>query len=209
MTEKLIAVVEELKKSEVRETVDSRMRQFEELGGKDSNEIFKELCFCFLTANYSAEGGMRIQKEIGQGFLTMEEEALAKKLEELGHRYPNVRASYITNSRNLKDNLKEILESRGDEKQMREWIVKNVKGIGMKEASHFLRNIGYKNVAIIDFHIIDLLVKHGIIERPKTLTPKKYLETEETLKELAEKTNLTLGELDFYLWYQETGKILK
>ena len=209
MTEKLIAVVEELKKSEVRETVDSRMRQFEELGGKDSNEIFKELCFCFLTANYSAEGGMRIQKEIGQGFLTMEEEALAKKLEELGHRYPNARASYITNSRNLKDNLKEILESQGDEKQMREWIVKNVKGIGMKEASHFLRNIGYKNVAIIDFHIIDLLVKHGIIERPKTLTPKKYLETEETLKELAEKTNLTLGELDFYLWYQETGKILK
>ena len=207
--EKLIALVENLKNSPIKKVIDSRMKQFKELGEKNSNETFKELCFCFLTANYSAEGGIRIQKEIGSGFLILEEKILAGKLEELGHRYPNARASYIINSRNLKDNIKEILQSKENEKQMREWIVKNIKGIGMKEASHFLRNIGYKNVAIIDFHIVDLLVKHRIIERPKTITPKRYLEIEETLKKLAEKTGLTLGELDFYLWYQETGKILK
>jgi len=72
-----------------------------------------------------------------------------------------------------------------------------------------LRNIGYKNLSIIDFHIVDLLVKNGIIEKPKTLIPKKYLEIEEILKQLAQRTNTNLGELDLYLWYEETGKVLK
>lgn len=79
----------------------------------------------------------------------------------------------------------------------------------MKEASHFLRNIGYSNYAIIDFHIIDLLEREGIIKRPKTLTPAKYIEIENKLKEIGKKTELTQAELDLYLWYMETGKILK
>jgi len=88
-------------------------------------------------------------------------------------------------------------------------LVENIKGIGFKEASHFLRNIGHKNVAIIDFHIVDLLVKNRIIEKPKTITPKKYSEIEEILKQLTKETNTNLGELDLYLWYEETGKVLK
>lgn len=79
----------------------------------------------------------------------------------------------------------------------------------MKEASHFLRNIGYKNLAIIDFHILDLLEEYKLIEKPKTLSPKNYIEIENVLRELAQKTNTKLGELDLYLWYKETGKILK
>ncbi|MFX1600424.1 MAG: N-glycosylase, partial [Promethearchaeota archaeon] len=81
--------------------------------------------------------------------------------------------------------------------------------IGYKEASHFLRNIGYSNYAIIDFHIIDLLVQYNLIEKPKTLTKTKYLKIEQVLKGIANKLNLNLAELDLYLWYLETGKILK
>jgi len=72
-----------------------------------------------------------------------------------------------------------------------------------------LRNIGYEEFAIIDFHIVDLLVREGLIERPKTLTPKKYIEIEHILFRIARKANLNLGELDMYLWYLETNKILK
>ena len=79
----------------------------------------------------------------------------------------------------------------------------------MKESSHFLRNIGFFDVAIIDFHIVDLLVKIGLIQKPKSLTKAKYLEIEAILKELSEKVSLTLGELDLFLWYLETGKVLK
>lgn len=207
----LTKIIENLKKSEIKETIDKRMKEFEELGSKNSNEHFKELCFCFMTANFSAHGGIKIQNEVNDGFLHLSEEELAKKLTELGHRFPNARAKYVIGAREHKDSIKETLQNLENELKMREWIVENIKGIGMKESSHFLRNVGYKNLAIIDFHIIDLLAKHNLIEKPKnkSLTPKKYIEIENVLREISRLTNLNLGELDLYLWYEETGKILK
>lgn len=84
-----------------------------------------------------------------------------------------------------------------------------MKGLGYKESSHFLRNVGCDDVAIIDFHIIDLLVANRLIKKPKALNPKRYLAIEKKLKQLAGRSGLSLGELDLYLWYMETGKILK
>lgn len=209
--EELIQTIENLKKSEIKKIIDSRMEEFEELGKKSSNEIFKELCFCLMTANFSASGGIKIQNAVGDGFLTLSEENLAKKLSELGHRFPNTRAKYIVEARRHKDNLKKTLERFDDDFKKREWVVQNIKGLGMKEASHFLRNIGYKDLAIIDFHIVDLLARCDLIEAPKSksLTPKKYIEIENMIRNIAEKTKLSLGGLDLYLWYEETGKILK
>lgn len=189
---KLLEQIKNLKKSKVKKTIDSRIKEF-----KENKKIFEELCFCILTAGFNAERSIRMQKEINKGFLTLPQKELAGKLKELGHRFPNARAGYIAEARKCK-----IIKDR-------QWLVKNIKGIGYKEASHFLRNIGYQNFAIIDFHIIDLLVKYNIIQKPKTLTKKKYIEIENILKTIAEKTNLTLAELDLYLWYMETGKVLK
>jgi N-glycosylase/DNA lyase len=206
---RLLESIESLKDSEVRILVDARLREFKEIGNGSSNEIFKELCFCILTANFNAEKCMKVQMEIGDKFLTLPESPLAKKLRELGHRYPNTRARYIVDARKYKNSLKGILKTFNDENELREWLVKNVKGIGYKEASHFLRNIGYANFAIIDFHIIDVLTNHKIIEKPKALTKRKYLEIEDLLRKIARRLNLNLAELDLYLWYMETGKILK
>ncbi len=191
-----------------RDLVKERLDEFKSIGEGGNEEIFKELCFCILTANFSAERCIRIQKEIGDEFLEKPEETLAEKLRRLGHRYPEKRAKYIVEARRYKDSLKEILSSKKKD-EVREWLVKNIKGIGYKEASHFLRNIGIFDFAIIDFHIIDLLQKKGLIERPKTITKKRYLQIEGLLKEVAEKLGISLGELDLYLWYIETGKILK
>jgi len=138
----------------------------------------------------------------------MTEKQIAKKLKEFGYRFPNTRAKYIVEARKRKNFIREILNQR-NEQEIREWLVKNIKGIGYKEASHFLRNIGFENIAIIDFHIINLLAKFGLIKKPKTLGKKKYLEIEKLLKRVAEKLNINLAQLDLYLWYIETGKILK
>jgi N-glycosylase/DNA lyase len=192
---------------ELRMLIDQRMSEFSELGKKDEKELFKELCFCLLTANYSAEGGMRIEEAVGDGFLTLPEEELAAKLKELGHRFPEARAGYIVGARKHIDSLGGLLGRRGADARL--WLVGNVKGLGMKEASHFLRNVGFTDVAIIDFHIVDILVKSGLIERPKTLTPNRYLEIEGILQKLAGRLGMNLGELDLYLWYCETGKVLK
>jgi N-glycosylase/DNA lyase len=204
----LINEIEKLKNSSIARTVSQRMKEFRQLGGKSSREIFKELCFCLLTANYSAAGGIKIQKAIDDGFMNFSELELSGKLKELGHRFPNARARFIVEARKHANNIKDILSSFSD-KEAREWLVENIKGLGMKEASHFLRNIGFTDCAIIDFHITDILAKNNLIEKPKALTPKKYIEIENVLRRLAEKTSLSLAELDLYLWHIETGKILK
>ena len=204
----LINKIESLKNSEISNLVHNRIKEFKELNKKSNDELFKELCFCILTANFNAEKSIKIQDEMGECFLDDSEEDLAKKLKNLGHRFPNTRAKYILESRKYRDLLEEIVQSNNS-KKLREWIVNNVKGLGYKEASHFLRNIGFDDLAIIDFHIVDILVKHNLIERPKTLIKRKYLEIENLLKEIARKTDLSLAELDLYLWYLETGKILK
>lgn len=205
----LINSVKKLLGTEVEELVKKRIEEFSAYKNGSATSIFKELCFCILTANFSAEKSIEIQKALNDSFLVLPERALAEKLKKLGHRYPSSRAKYIVEARKIVHKLPTILNSFRDEKTLREWLVKNIKGMGYKEASHFLRNIGYKNLAIIDYHILDLLVKYGLIERPKTLTRKRYLEIEKILRSLAEKIGITVAELDLYLWYLETGKVLK
>ena len=201
--------VDKLKSGRIGKVVAKRMREFKDVGKKSSNEIFKELCFCLLTANYDAEKAIRIQKAVGDGFLELSEEDLSKKLKKLGYRFPNIRAKFIVEARKYKDSLKKTIESYKTDKSLREWLVKNIKGLGFKESSHFLRNIGCKNCAIIDFHIVDILVAHKLIKKPKNLTEKAYLDIEKVLKKMADKLDLNLAELDLYLWYLETGKVLK
>ena len=202
----LLKHIKTLKSSKIKNHIAEHIKQFEQISS--TKDIFSELCFCLLTANFNAVGGIKIQKAMHDVFLDLSEQELASKLKELGHRFPNARAKYIAEAQEKADALKNALENL-EEKELREWLVKNIKGIGYKEASHFLRNIGYKNLAIIDFHIIDLLAREGLIKRPKTITPKNYLEIEALLKKIAQKANLNLAELDFYLWFIETGKVLK
>jgi len=206
--EELIKKIEELKNCQIKNLVENRINEFKNIDKNSNNDLFQEMCFCLLTANFNAEKSINIQNKIGKYFFTDSKEELSKKLKDCGHRFPNARADYIIESNKCKDKLNQIVKFH-DKNAKREWIVNNVKGLGYKEASHFLRNIGFDDYAIIDFHIIDVLAHYKLIEKPKTITKKKYLEIENILKKIAEKTNLTLAELDLYLWYLETGKILK
>lgn len=205
----LFEVINNLKKSEVSKLVESRINEFKEIRSKFHDKIFGELCFCIMTANCSAEKCIEVQKLVGAGFHNLPEEKLAQKLRLNGYRFPNIRAKYIVQARELQGELKSNIKTYKDLHKLRKWIVKNIKGLGYKEASHFLRNIGFTDYAIIDFHILDLLTKFNLIEKPKTLTKTKYLEIEELLEKIAEGLNLNLAELDLYMWYMETGKILK
>ena len=193
----LVKNMEKLKRSPVKKIVNSRLKEFKKK--KTEKDLFSELCFCIMTAGFNARKSIEIQKKIGNGFVSLSEKELQKKLKEAGCRYHN-RAEYIVKNRRY------IHELRG---KPRDWLVKSIKGLGMKEASHFLRNIGKCGCAIIDFHIIDILTRYRLIKMPKTLTPKEYLKIESILEKLAKKAHLNLAELDLYLWFMETGKVLK
>jgi len=204
----LIADIEKAGKPRIRMPIARRMREFSSLG-KSPEKIFSELCFCILTANFRADRAIEVQRQLGEGFSTLPKAELAKKLKKLGCRFHTNKAGYMAEARKHASVLPEICRSFKNGKEARGWLVKNVKGIGYKEASHFLRNIGYTDVAIIDFHIVDLLSDYGLIKKPKTMGRKRYLEIEKLLERIARKARMNLAELDLYLWYMETGKILK
>jgi len=192
----------------VRKTVSRKVKEFEETG-RSRKRVFRELCFCILAANYSAEGGLRIQQAIGDGFFKLNRLELSRRLRSLGYRYPKTRAGYIVGARKLFADIWRIINEENDPARVRIWLADNVPGIGFKEASHFLRNIGFKNLAIIDKHILRVLHRYGFISTPRSLSRTSYLELEKILSRVAGELNVSLAELDLYLWYMDTGRILK
>ncbi|MBC8520488.1 MAG: N-glycosylase/DNA lyase [Methanomicrobia archaeon] len=206
----LIGAINNLRKNQtVAKLVKERIKEFEENHNKNSESWFSELCFCLLTANSSAKLGIKIQRRVGiEGFLNMPLERLEAILKEEGHVFYKRRSEFIVEAR--KFDIKDAIALFEDKKEAREWLAKNVKGLGYKEASHLLRNLGYGNVAILDRHILRVMQRYGVIESiPKILTKKKYLELEKKLEELAKVVDMSLGTMDLYLWYMETGKVLK
>lgn len=94
---------------------------------------------------------------------------------------------------------------------MREWLVGKVLGIGMKEASHFLRNIGLgKDLAILDRHILINLKEYDVIkEIPRYITRKVYIDIEDKMKKFSKLMSIPMDELDLLFWSKETGMIFK
>lgn len=206
---KIIDDIKKLQATSIKNVIDERLKGFSAIKNKGNEEWFLELCFCLLTANTSAELGLRVQKELGYtGFTNFKnEEELALRLKNAKYRFYNRRAHFIALTCIYKNNIKDILLKCDNN---RDWLVKNIKGIGYKEASHFLRNIGYFNYAILDKHILRLMKDNNLIDNiPKSLSENNYLKYENILGEICKKINIPQGEMDLYLWYMKTGKILK
>ena len=191
------------------------LKEFKQVWG--SNEkVFEELCFCLLTPQSSAKQAMKSINALKNNDLLTK--GSAKEKEEF---VKKVRF-YITKAKRLelaqekfpKEKIKELLITNGIKKDVlacREFLVREVNGYGYKEASHFLRNIGFfEDIAILDRHILKNLVKCGVIkEVPASLNAKTYLAIEEKMRVFCEKNGLKLAELDLIFWSNETGNILK
>ncbi len=207
-TQNLINSVTELRNNpKIRQRIESRLNEFSTLK-EHPEKWFNELCFCILTANSTAERCIEMQKRIGDKFSTLPIKKLKDEMRNASCRFYNKRADYIIEARDKFDaqTLKKLADK--NPLQAREWLVENIEGIGIKEASHLLRNVGYE-IAIADFHIVDILKRYRFIPAGMVLNWKNYIFIENKLREMARMFNMGLGELDLYLWYMETGKILK
>jgi len=191
--------------------VRKRMDEFREMRDVENEDWFSELCFCLLTANSTAESGIKVQAVVRKdGFLSLKKNELTTALKRAHYRYPNKRADYIIGARKKAGDLQATLKSFETSAERREWLVKNIKGLGYKESSHFLRNVGYFDLAILDRHVLRIMNDKKLIRQmPKTLNREKYLEIEETLAKEAKAMKLTQGELDLWLWASQTGRVLK
>jgi N-glycosylase/DNA lyase len=178
--------------------------------------LWEELVFCIFTAGASARMGLRSIEAIRHLLDSGSQAELAAALQSR-HRYPNSRSGYIVVTREFlrqdcELRLRERLESFRDPLERRDWLARErrIKGLGYKESSHFLRNVGFSGYAILDKHILRSLAELGVIEssQPPT-TRSRYLETEERLKAFARDIRIDFDELDLVLWSMKTGEILK
>ncbi len=203
--------------AERRAEIRARLTEFEAVWENETDErLWEEMVFCFFTGGCSARMGLRSVEAVRPILQTGNHHELADALRGR-HRYPNARAGYIVASREFLQEhcglrLREKLSGFDDDLERRDWLVKEkrIKGLGYKEASHYLRNIGLKGYAILDKHILRSLAELGIIDDPKPPnTRSKYLTIEEKLKNLATLTKIDFDELDLVLWSMKTGEILK
>ena len=212
LMKELLEKINNLKKDPVLScTIKKRIKEFERIQDEGDRKWFLELCFCLMTANSSAKNVLEIFESLeDETFFDRSFKDLSSSLKENGYRFYNIRAEYIIEARRFSDNIKSMIISFEDELTAREWLVQNVRGLGYKEASHFLRNVGYKGVAILDRHILRVLNEYGLIEGvPQSLSKKKYIYIEEKISTLAKSSDLSHAELDLFLWYMKTGEVLK
>ncbi|MFH1753205.1 MAG: DNA lyase, partial [Candidatus Omnitrophota bacterium] len=161
--------------SKKREKIQERLKEFRKLADSKESGIFEELCFCLFTPQANALSCDKAVKELkSTGVLYKGAMSDIRKILKGKVRFQNNKANYCVLARRLFNDGSGIsIKNRIDPNDVfstREWFVKNVKGLGYKEASHFLRNIGLgRDLAILDVHILRNLKRYGVIMAvPKT-----------------------------------------
>jgi N-glycosylase/DNA lyase len=187
----------------------NRLRDFERI---PPGEYFYELIYCVLTPQSSAVNADKVVRLLReQNFLHRDidpEPFLNRK--DCYIRFHKTKARSLVIVRAQFSDIARRLANGSSTTELREWLVKNVRGIGWKEASHFLRNIGHRDLAILDRHILRNLVRFRVMRRlPKTLTPKRYLSIEKKFRCFSRDIGYSMDELDLLFWSMETGEILK
>ncbi len=203
--------------SQIRDQITTRLAEFRRLWAEGSEEdLFAELVFCLLTPQSRARVCWAAVERLRKANLLLR--GSAKDVEEMlkGVRFKRTKAEYIVAARGV---FLEggTLDVRGrvrrfsSPSEAREYLVRTVKGMGYKEASHFLRNVGLgEDLAILDRHILKNLRALGVIEEvPASLTRRIYLEIEEKMREFSSAIGIPMAHLDLLLWYVETGEVFK
>lgn len=194
-----------------------RLAEFRKVYEKGDRAIFEELCYCILTAGSSAKMGMRTVEALKDIIRSGSEKDLQQRARAHSVRFWRLRPSYIVHTREYLDEacglkLKRLIGSFDGRNSRRDFFAKNkgVKGIGYKEASHFLRNIGFPGYAILDKHILNSLREMGVIStRTPPTTRAGYLAIEMKLEQFAKEIDIDMDHLDLLLWSRKTGEILK
>lgn len=190
--------------------VRERLAQFRAI---PPEKYFYELVYCLMTPQSSAVNSFKAQQMLtAYDFQNKEidpEPLLHQK--EYYIRFHRTKAQLLLEMKACYGEILRAVSNGSSAVEKREWLVANVKGIGYKEATHFLRNIGRnEGLAILDRHILKNLKEHGVIRSlPRSLTRKKYLSIERRFQKFAEEVEIPVDELDLIFWSNEAGEILK
>jgi len=204
-------------KKDAKEKIEQRIKHFKDVFVKGSEQaVFAELAFCIFTPQSKAVSCWKAVNVLNEKKLLFKgtSDEIAKNINNV--RFQNNKAKFLVQARDkfsVNGNLaiKEKLSSFNNTVELRKWIIDNIKGIGYKEAGHFLRNIGLGlDLAILDRHILKNLKYYGAIDEiPETLTVRKYLEIEQKMIDFCNKIKIPMAHIDLLFWAMQTGGIFK
>ncbi|MBS3098721.1 DNA lyase [Candidatus Pacearchaeota archaeon] len=185
--------------------IKSRLEEFKSL---PESEYKKEFMFCLLTPQSKAQNCWYAVEEISKlSSLNLDN---ATKILSSKTRFHHTKAKRIIGNLKLWPAIEQQLEN-SNILELRNNLAKTVNGYGLKEASHFLRNIGKSDnqIAILDRHILRNLHQQGLIKEQKIKSQKHYLEVEQVYLNYAKQSNILPDELDLLWWSRENGEIFK
>ncbi len=198
----------------IKPQIESRLQDFSRIWKEASEEeLFRELVFCLLTPQSKARTCWKAVERLERKCMIKEAgpEEITREL--MGVRFNLRKGDYIclARSRFSSCSLRDTLAGFSDAFAAREWLVANIKGLGYKEASHFLRNIGLGgDLAILDRHILKNLAQLGVIDEvPASPSKKLYLEIEKKMIDFSREAKIPMPHLDLLLWYKEAGEVFK
>lgn len=193
------------KYEEHKKEIKTKLSEFETL---PEPEYLYELFFCILTPQSKAEKCWQAVEEIKTCEIEKSRLETCLKTKTRFHRN---KTRYLLEAANKWPTINKLINSNKSPKEIRDNLVIKVKGLGMKEASHFLRNIGKSknSLAILDRHILRKLIELKIINSEVKLNNKNYIEIENKMKDFSANIKIPLDELDLLFWKIESGRIFK
>lgn len=202
---------------QIKPHIEKRLRSFRHAYAKgDDDYVFHELAFCILTPQSKAKMCWSCMEDLkcGKHLYNKDSSQIESMLR--GVRFQYKKAGYLIEARDkflCKSgfSIKEHIESFNNVFDLRQWLAGNIKGYGLKEASHFLRNIGKgSDIAILDRHILKNLKAMNVLKTvPSSVTGKAYIDIENKMRLFAGKEGIPMDHMDILLWYMETGEIFK
>ena len=192
-----------------RNAIRHRLQEFSQV---PPSEYFYELVYCLLTPQSSAVNAAKAVELMKRNDFANRDINPVPLLhqKEFYVRFHHTKGKHLRAIKKQFPIIAQHLMNGTPADQLRDWLVANVKGVGYKEASHFLRNIGHRDLAILDRHILKNLLRVRVLRSlPKTLTKKRYLAIEKKFQRFAGLSGIALDELDLLFWSMETGEILK
>lgn len=191
--------------NEKKEAIRSRLSHFKSL---KQEVYFNEFLFCLFTPQSNAQKAWLAVNELSN--LKNPSVSQIAQILKSKTRFHNNKAKYAFQAYT---NWKTVLPTLSNPNipSLRNWLAESVKGYGLKEASHFLRNIGKSNnkIAILDRHILRNLKALNVIETDKIKNKANYLELEQKFLQFSKQINIPIDELDLLFWSRENGQIFK
>lgn len=197
------------KYEKLRPKIQQRLNDFSNVS---EDKYFYELCFCICTPQSKAASAMIVQNELESlDFYNNEVDTTPiLRRKENYIRFHNQKSNRLQLIKQQWGEIKAVLKSNISDREKREWLNNNVNGIGRKESAHYLRNIGYKNIAILDRHILKHLVTCGVFDEvPNIATKKRYDLVAGEFFNFSKEVGIPMDELDLLFWAEEAGEIIK